>query len=147
MKKIETAGKNYSWFALADAEKCRLLRCKLTKQGTQHVDELGAIANTLPEQEHARPMTDGGTTHHAEEKERRFAGEIVTWLQQKTKEYKVDRLAILAPARMLGVLRKTTSGLLTGFLQELKGDLMRLETGQLAEHPMVLELAYAVKKH
>lgn len=146
MRKTDAVRQYRAWFVLADAENCRLLRCKLTEQGTQHVDELGAIENTLPEQEHARPMTEGGATHHVEEKERRFAGEIVAWLQQMTKEHEIDHLVILAPARMLGVLRKATPGLLTGHLEELKGDLMRLDAGQLAEHPMVRELAQAARE-
>ena len=57
---------NHAWFTLADAEHCRLLRCRMTEQGTQHVDEYGALENTLPEQEHARPMTQGGAKHNVE---------------------------------------------------------------------------------
>jgi hypothetical protein len=41
---------------------------------------------------------------------------------------------------MLGVLRKSSSGLLAGHLEELKGNLMRVDPGQLAEHPMVRQL-------
>jgi len=135
--------RNHAWFALADAEHCRLLCCRLTKQGTQHVDEYGAFENTLSEQEHKRPMSQDGMTHDVEEEERRFAGEIVAWLQERTKEHEIDHLVIFAPPRMLGVLRKVPPGLLKGQLEEFKGDLMRLEAGQLAEHPMVRELVRA----
>lgn len=140
MGKTDVEVRKHAWFALADAEHCRLLCCRLTEQGTQHVDEYDALQNTLPQQEHMRPMTQSGTTHGIEEEERRFAGEIVEWLQEKTKKHEIDRLAIFAPPRMLGVLRKASSGLLRGHLEELNSDLMRLNVGQLAEHPLVREL-------
>lgn len=140
MGKTNAEKRDLAWFALADAEHCRLLCCRLTTEDTQHVDEYGAIENTLPQQEHMRPMTQAGTTHYAEEEERRFAHEIVEWLQKSVRQYEIDHLIIFAPPRMLGVLRKTSSGLLVGHLEELKGDLMRLEAGQLAEHPMVRTL-------
>jgi len=140
MGKTNVERGNHAWLALVDAEHCRLLCCRLTEQGTQHVDEYGRFENTLPEAEHARPMSQDGMTHDIEEEERRFGGQIVDWLRRKAKEHSIDRLAICATPRMLGVLRKASSGLLKGHLEELKGDLMRLEAGQLAEHPMVREL-------
>jgi protein required for attachment to host cells len=79
-------------------------------------------------------------THDVEEKERRFAGKIVATLQENAKKHEIDRLVIFAPPRMLGALRKVSSGLLAGHLKELEGNLMRLDTGQLADHPMVRDL-------
>jgi len=140
MHKTKVEQQNYAWFALADAEHCRLLCCRLTRQGTQHVDEYGAFENTLPEAEHARPMTGDGMTHDIEEEERRFGAQIVDWLRRRAEEHKIDRLVIFAPPRMLGVLRKASSGLLAGHLKELEGNLMRLDAGQLAQHPMVRDL-------
>lgn len=144
MGKTNVERRNHAWFALADTEHCRLLCCRLTKQGTRHVDEHGRHENTLPEAEHARPMGQDGMTHDIEEEERRFGAQIVDWLRRKAEEHKIDRLAIFAPPRMLGVLRKASSGLLAGHLKELKGDLMRLAAGRLAEHPMVRELVREV---
>jgi protein required for attachment to host cells len=143
MSETHNGKQRHAWFALADAKHCRLLCCRLTWRGTQHVDEHGALENTLPEQEHVRPTSEGGTTHHVEEEERRFAGQIVEWLQGKAQEHKIEHLVILAPPRMLGALRKASSGLLEGQLEELDGNLMRLEAGQLADHPMVRRLAKA----
>ena len=134
---------DHAWFALADAEHCRLLCCRLTRQGTKHVDEHGALENTLPEAEHERPQAGDGMTHDIEEEERRFAAEIVKWLKKKASEHDIARLAIFASPRMLGVLRKASSGLLKGHLEELEGNLMRLKAGQLAEHPMVRKLVRA----
>jgi len=130
----------HAWFALADAASCRLLCSSPTSQGTQHVEEHDAIKNTLPEQEHMRPMTGGGVTHNVEEKEKRFAGEIVKWLQTHAVKRGIDELVIFAPPRMLGVLRVVPLGALKGHVKELKGDLMRLSVGQLAVHPLVREL-------
>ncbi len=140
MGKTNVERRKHAWFALADAEHCRLLRCRQTRQGTQHVDEHGVCENKWPEQEHKRPMTATGTTHHVEEDERRFAGQIVKWLRGKVEEQNIDCLVIFAPPRILGVLRKGTTGLLKGHLEELKGELMRLDAGQLADHPMVRDL-------
>lgn len=137
MPKTKVEQQDYAWFALADAEHCRLLCCRLTRQGTQHVDEYGALENTLPEAEHARPMTGDGMTHDIEEEERRFGAQIVDWLRRKAEEHKIDRMVIFSPPRMLGVLRKASSGLLAGHLKELEGNLMRLDAGQLSQHPMV----------
>ncbi len=134
------------WFALADAEHCRLLCCRLTRQGSEHVKQYGALKSILPEPEHARPGTNTGTSHFIEEDERRFAGQLVEWLRVKAIEHKIEHLVIFAPPRILGVLRKATSGLLQGHLEELKGDLMRLDTGQLAQHPMVRDLLPALHK-
>ena len=51
-----------------------------------------------------------------------------------------DHLVIFAPPRMLGVLRMVPLGSLNGHVEELKGDLMRLSTGQLADHPMIHDM-------
>src|SRR5512137_2774866 len=92
MHKTNVERRDYAWFALADAEHCRLLCCRLTTQGTQHVDEYGMFENTLPEAEHARPMAGDGMTHDIEEEERRFGAQIVDWLRRKAEEHKIDRL-------------------------------------------------------
>ncbi len=143
MSKTTVERQDYAWFALADAEHCRLLCCRLTERGTPHVDEYGAFENTLPEAEHARPMTQDGMTHDIEEEERRFAGQIVEWLQEKAEEHEIHQLAVFATPRMLGMLRKAPLGLLKGHLEELEGNLMHLEAGQLAKHPMVCKLVRA----
>jgi protein required for attachment to host cells len=140
MSKTNAELPDHAWFALADAEHCRLLCCRLTEQGTQHVDEYDALENTCPEREPMRPQTGDGMTHDVEEKERRFAGQIVEWLQENAKRRVIDRLVIFAPPGMLGALRKITSQLLAGRLLETEGNLMRLRVGQLAKHPMVYSL-------
>jgi protein required for attachment to host cells len=145
MSKTAIERQDYAWFALADAEHCRLLSCHLTRRGTPHVDEHDVLENTFPEHEHLRPQTGDGMTHDVEEKERRFAGEIVSWLQGRAKEREIDQLAVFATPRVLGLLRKASSGLLKGHLEEVEGNLMRLRTGQLADHPMVCKLVRRIQ--
>ncbi len=140
MANTNTQPGGHAWFALVDATQCRLMCCRLTEQGSQHVDELETLENTFPDHERLRPQTGDGMTHDVEEKERRFAGEIVAMLQASVTRHKIDDLVIFAPPRMLGLLRKDSSGLLAGHLDELQGNLMRLDAGQLADHPMVREL-------
>lgn len=137
MFKTSVERRSHAWFALLDAEHCRLLCCRLTQQGTQHVDEYGTLDNTLPEQEHGRPMTQAGETHDVEENERRFAAEVAEWLQKQAGARELDRLTIFASPRMLGVLRHTSFGAMQAGMNQVQGDLMRLDPGQLAEHPMV----------
>lgn len=140
MTKSAVRLQNHAWFALTDAESCRLLCCSLTRQGKHHVDEYDAFENTLPEQEHMPPMTNAGMTRNVEDRQRRFGNEIVAWLQNKADQYDAHRLIIFAPPRMLGVLRMLPLGSLKGQVEELQGDLMRLNVGQLADHPMIREL-------
>ena len=140
MGKTKVERRNHAWFALADAEHCRLLCCRLTDEGTQHVDEYDALENTFPEREPLRPQTGDGMTHDVEERERRFAGQVVGWLKKRVDTHKIGRLVILATPRMLGVLRRFRPRLSNGVLQGLEGNLMRLEAGQLADHPMVRDL-------
>lgn len=128
------------WFALMDAEACRLCCCGLTRQGTHHVDVVDTLANTIPEQEHNRPATMGGMTHHVEDNEHRFAGQIVNWLQSQATRHKFSHLAIFSPPRMLGALREIPLGSLNGRVVEIKGDLMRLNAGQLADHALIHDL-------
>ena len=62
------------------------------------------------------------------------------WLKKRVDTHKIGRLVILATPRMLGVLRRFRPRLSNGLLQGLEGNLMRLEAGQLADHPMVRDL-------
>lgn len=140
MARTSNVERGQAWFALADAESCRLLACSLTRRGKHHVREYDAMLNTLPEQEHIRPMTGGGTTHNVENKERCFGGEILAWLRSRADQYAIDRLVIFAPPRMLGVLRAVPLGTLKGHVEELEGNLMRLNAGQLAAHSRIREL-------
>lgn len=129
-----------AWFALASAEACRLLHCTLTDLGTPHVDEDDAIKNTFPDQQHMRPITDKGEPRHEEDRERRFAGRVITWLQKRAEQLEINRLVILAPPHMLGVLRAVPLGTLKWHVEEIRSNLMSLNSGELAGHRTIREL-------
>ena len=137
MRTTNADRQNHAWFALADTDRCRLLCCRLTEHGKPHVDEYEALENTFPEREHLRPQTMDGMTHDVEEKEQRFAGVLVGWLQARVEKHEIDHLVVFVPPGLLGVLRKGQLGLSNGHIKALEGNLMRLEAGELAEHPMI----------
>jgi protein required for attachment to host cells len=87
-----------------------------------------------------------GMTHDVEEKERRFASTLAGWLQTKAEKHEIDHLVVFAPPRLLSVLRKGPLGLSNGHIETLEGNLMHLDAGQLAEHPMVRVLVQAMNK-
>jgi protein required for attachment to host cells len=148
MKNKDRQFANGTWLALADAQRCRLLCGHLTEQGTPHFDERGALESVPLEHEHGRPMALAGMTghtfaaphHEAEEEQRRFAGRIMKWLQKECEEHEIDRLVVIAPPRMLGQLRKVLPGSLKGPVEQHEGNLMHLDAGDLAQHPIVREL-------
>jgi hypothetical protein len=140
MTKTTSGQQDLAWFALTNMETCRLLCSSMTRRGKYHVEEHESLVNTLPEQEHQRPMTNAGTTHSEENKERRFAGEVISWLEKKVDEHNITALTLYAPPRTLGVLRLTPPGRLSGLLSEHEGNFMHLKAFQLADHPMVREL-------
>jgi len=130
----------HAWFALAGTETCRLLHCTLTAQGTPNVVDDASIKNTLPDLEQLRPKGDNGAASHEDERTRRFAGKVIGWLQKRAEHHDIDRLFLFAPPHLLGVLRTIPPGSLKGHVEELKGDLMSLNVGELAEHPMIRAL-------
>jgi protein required for attachment to host cells len=154
MKRKDTRDEAHVWFALADTKKCRLFRVHLTEKGTAHVDERDVFENELPEHEHGRPMALGAMTGHSfaaphhdeEETERRFAAQIVEWLQEKRTRLGIEHLTILASPRFLGVLRKTSLGSLKGRVDEREGNLMHLATDALADHPLIRQLIAPTKQ-
>lgn len=140
MRKKSLAYLDHAWFCLADAESCRLLCGRLAAKHAPHVEEIDVLRNTLPKQPHPRPVTNAGVTHDVEQRERRFGGEIIAWLQGKARERNIKRLVIFAPPRMLGVLRSVPLQSLKGYVEEIGGDLMPMNADQLAAHPLIHEL-------
>ena len=132
--------KSGAWFALADAEHCRLLCCHVSKFGLQHVDEYETLDNTFPEHEHQRSQSGEGMTREVDEKERRFTGEVMNWLKERSEQHDIHRLTIYATPRILGLLRKIDGGIFKDRFTEIEANLMRFTVGQLAEHRLVSEL-------
>jgi protein required for attachment to host cells len=136
------------WLALADARRCRLMRCELTPLGTPHITEHDALENTAPEREHHRPSPLHAKSGHAyasfpheeEEELRRFAGESVEWLRNRAAQESIEQLTLLAPPRFLGVFRKLPLGSLDGRVDARELDLARYAAGALASHPAIRAL-------
>lgn len=137
----------YVWFALVDTERCRLLQCDLTKQGTHRVREVTAFENRWPKHEHGRPTALGGMTgssyaaphHYVGERVRRFADDVVSLLEAECKKRQVERLTLVAPPRFMGELRKLQDSQHARF--ELReGEFMQFSTLALAEHPVIQSL-------
>ncbi len=136
--------KESAWFAIIDAQRCRLLRFARTASAIAHVEELSALECTWPDHEPGRPMALGGMTGHSyavppnyvEEQMRRFMRETVTWLKAECTARQIDRLVILASPRALALLRKSVD-LSNGRFDFRPGDLTKFSTSALAVHPLV----------
>jgi protein required for attachment to host cells len=100
---------------LADGRRVRLLEeARLAGPLHEHVEWLRGVApfeqpdGTQPVTVHART---GGSTHASHEPprdkgERRFLTDLAEHLEQLVRAHHFDHLAIMAPPRALGVLRK-----------------------------------------
>jgi len=135
-------------FALADAQQAKLFRCATTPTGHCHVEQESATAYETEGHEHGRPTPLAAKTghsyapshHDAEEDERRFAQQVVHWLERETGERGVERLTVFTPPHMLGRLRKVVTDALRDRLEFEEGELINLSADELHEHPAVLRL-------
>lgn len=136
------------WVLLADARRARLLRCGSTEEGRCRVEERGSIDSTWPRPERSRsgPLWKNATIPfgiegNAGEGLRRFAREVVKWLQHRMEEFGILRIHILASGRFLGAFRKVRPAQLTRqHALEREADLMHLSVGRLVKHPVILQL-------
>lgn len=134
----------FAWCALVDTERCRLLRCDLTKQGTHRVREITGFENRWPKHRRGRPMALGGMTgdsyaaphHYVGERVRRFAEDVINRLEVECRERRVKRLTLIAPPRFMGELRKLCDPR-DGLFGLHKGELMQFSTAALASHPVI----------
>jgi len=140
---INVERRNYAWFALAGAERCRLLCCRLTQHGTQYVEQRGVLENAVSEHVNPRPATEGEETHDIEETELRFARDTAEWLNQNAADQEMTRLVVFATPRMLGLLRRTSFYVTNGHLAEAGDKVMRLQASELADHPLVRDVIRA----
>lgn len=128
------------WFALIDAELCRLFCCHVTEHGRYHINEHDSFVNTLPEQRPPGRISSVRVTHFLESNELRFASEVVRRLQKKATQNKFDRMVIYVAPRLHGVLQMVSKGTLNVRIEELNEDFERIQTGWLESHPKVREL-------
>ncbi len=142
------------WVLLADARRARLLRCGMTEWGRCRVGERCSIDATQPRREHGRSAhlwKNATITFGIEDNEgedlRRFAGEIVAWLQHGMEEFGIQRLHILASGRFLGALRKVRQARLARHHPlERKADLRHLSAGKLAKPSEIRHLMASARR-
>lgn len=137
------------WIVAADGRRASLYSCRLVPGGRFQALTSRHIENGHEgEHEHHRPSLLGrgpsasaaqhfaGHGHSDEEEQRRFAREVANWLSNAAREFRMERVAVFAAPRFLGLLR-TEMGDLGGRADLHEGELARLEAGELAEHPAV----------
>ena len=136
------------WFFIVDAGRGRLLKCTRVAHGRLHVAEVSAIENDNEEHEHGRPSPRTGKSgntyasggHEDEHQIRRFAKEVVGWIEEHVAKIDCRTVRLFAAPRFLGELRKLYSSGLNGRLDEHLADLTHLTPAGLAKHPAVAEL-------
>jgi protein required for attachment to host cells len=132
------------WILLADSRQARLLCGRRTPQGRPHLDEIARLENPPMDHEHGRPSPLGGKDSHAyaslgheeEEHQSRFANKVAGWIAKEVKNGN-GGLAVCAPSRFLGALRKVLPERLKHQVREHEGEFANLSTGDLARHQTI----------
>ncbi len=131
----------------ADSRLAILYSCAIDPDGRLRIERLGQLDNSHENQhERGRPAMLGRGTptapqhlvspgHEREETDRRFARELRIWLEPAAKEPRMGRLCVLAPPRLLGVLRRELSA---DTVDLVDANLTHLSTHELESHPTVL---------
>ncbi len=140
-----------TWIVVVDNGRGRLLRGTQVPPGRYHLDENSSIENTWEEHQHGRPSPRWGKEghtyasqgHEVEERMSRFARAVVTWLEKETAKHKIERVALFAPPRFLGVLRQTWSPSMAARISEHEGDLGYMTAGNLARHRAIIKVLSA----
>ena len=148
---IEMLNDSQTWIFVVDNGRGRLLRGTQVPPGRFHLEEDCSIENTLEPHEHGRPSPRTGKAgntyasqgHEDEERMSRFARNVTTWLEKKTREHGIDKLTLFAPPRFLGALRQNWSQQLAARVSEKEGDLGYMTAGDLARHRAVVKVLEA----
>jgi len=148
LTEAEVTPPNRGWFFVVDAGGGRLLQSIAVPPGRLHVEQRASISRRGVEHERSRPSPLTGkagnsyasTGHEAEEELQRFAREVAEWLEQKIARYRIGSLALFAPPRFLGALRKTCNPRLASHFDIHQADLAGWSASNLAHHPVVEEL-------
>ncbi len=135
-------------FFVVDGGRGRLLKCSKVPPGRVHVEELDNIENQIEEHEHGRPSPRTGKSgntyasggHEDEHQRRRFAKEVVAWIEKRADRIDKQAITMFAAPRFLGELRKLFSPALVKRIREHRADLAQLSTSELAKHAAVIDL-------
>jgi len=137
-----------TWLFVLDSRRGRLLRTARAPVGRHHLDELDTMENTREQHQHGRPSRRTGKDTHSyaspghedDELLQRYADDVATWMGSQVSKRDIERVAVFAPIRLLGALRRSYSEDLAGRVEEHGSDLGNLEPGQLEQHPAVLSV-------
>ena len=137
------------WMLAVDERRGNLFRIDRTEAGTIRVELRDDIHEEWEEREHGRPSPRFGKGsnchasdgHETETRRTRFAKETAVWLDQQIEQLGiVSGIAVLAPPRFLGALRKAWPPRLALRVDEHRSDLAHLTPADLARHPAIEEL-------
>ena len=135
------------WVLVADQRHCQLLVAHRDDRGRLRLAEQAGRELTFQESEHVRPSPrinkDGHSyaSLHNEEREKglRSARQIVAFLIDELRGRDPKCLRILAPARLMGFLRKKLPDQSPCRVVEHVGEYAGLTHSELARHPVTAE--------
>jgi len=84
--------------------------------------------------------TNASWGHEDDMQRNRFAKEIGVWMEQLAGELSIDRLAVFAPPKFLGVLRDSWSPRFAILVSDFHGELTGLSTTDLEHHASIVHL-------
>jgi len=140
------------WVCVVDHRHGRLLMCEKTPGGAWRVDADRSIVNEWEDlHQRGRPsgLSAGASRGHAqshaarphetEEERRRFARDVVSWLEKHVRNEKIERIPVFAPPKLLGALREQWPKQLKDHVREHEADLAHLENNRLTENDRFLK--------
>jgi protein required for attachment to host cells len=138
------------WVVVVDSSGGRLLHGAVSAQHRVRFEETSTIQNQHLPHEHGRPTMRRNSTlghtlqapgHEDEEMLMRFARDVTSWLQTSFDAARHGRVTVLAPARLVGALRKELPVALASHVATEVADLASVATTQLGDHPLIQRLA------
>jgi hypothetical protein len=137
-----------NWLLLLDHRHARLLQGRQTNGSGALLDEIAALVNDAPEIERDRPTMLAGhgahayaAPHHVDEEERRrWAHKAALWMKQEMGARRIRRVSVLAPAHLLGSLRRAWPPEVGPYVDDEAGEFAGLSLGELSRHPRILRL-------
>ena len=132
-----------TWILLADLRRARLIEADVSAQGSLQLTEKDSLQSDWTGFEHGRPSPlsgRGDQAYASEEPEKleelhHFGRSLARWIEKKIQHLPAEPLRVIAPARLLGVLRKLVPQHLHRRLKLSEAELAHLSLGQLSQHP------------
>ncbi|NQU57912.1 MAG: host attachment protein [Rhodospirillales bacterium] len=137
-----------TWIVVADEKSVRVFQTIGIGKGFDEIEGRHPTAAPLPDRElvsdrPGRAFDSKGAGRHSMEyrtspkriEERKFARKVAKWLIDRERRHHFDRLAIIAPPRMLGDLRREIPGELNSkVFREVAKDFINEPSAKIAKH-------------